>query len=468
MDEKPNNKIEKLLAEYARQRRESAGTPTMHPATRRMLQSEVKQRHGSAASAKAPEPRAGWLGIWPRIAFASGIIAVLALAVVLTLTPGDKAVEPAHLALMTETEELRVRDEVIAPTASPARSDAPVALREDLQPRAEYLAKGAPVDSPILASRPPGSVATTPAPRSAKGGSMAASDPADKLSVPESEGAMKSDFGLFADSVPIAGVRSKAASESDLRAWAATAPQTQAAPTTATVSGEVVQRQTSDADARRNTAVTDGLAQNAITQRFRNIAVVDQSKQAVPPPVLVEFTVQQDGKDLTVVDGDGSVYNGHLKPAPESLEEAKRAIVGADEAQMLAGHSTVSESSREVAKAAAPAEKDGAESRGQVQGIEGQAQISNEAQNYYFHVEGTNRSLNQRVVFFGNMIQNNVVTTQQDASGAVQTFRQQNAPAQQFNQQLLRQQIQNNYINGRVILGNSRAGTELNASSIEP
>src|SRR5215471_13445763 len=78
MAETPNNNIEELLKEYARQRREAAGNPELHPANRRMLQAEVRQQFAQTGATKAP---ALWrLRFWPRIAFGTAIFALLAIA----------------------------------------------------------------------------------------------------------------------------------------------------------------------------------------------------------------------------------------------------------------------------------------------------------------------------------------------------------------------------------------------------
>jgi len=58
------------------------------------------------------------------------------------------------------------------------------------------------------------------------------------------------------------------------------------------------------------------------------------------------------------------------------------------------------------------------------------AQNAPELQNYFFRVEGTNRSLNQRVIVTGNLLQNNVGNIQNaDNNNNSQAFRiQQNVP----------------------------------------
>lgn len=55
MPPEPDNKMDDLLKAYAKKRRDEAGAPmAMHPATRRLLQSEVaKLKPASAAEPKS-------------------------------------------------------------------------------------------------------------------------------------------------------------------------------------------------------------------------------------------------------------------------------------------------------------------------------------------------------------------------------------------------------------------------------
>jgi hypothetical protein len=108
---------------------------------------------------------------------------------------------------------------------------------------------------------------------------------------------------------------------------------------------------------------------------FRNDSV-----SARTVPVLLSFQVQQNGDTISVVDRDGSVYHGSWQltnvtvrnePAPPGTF-AVRAVP--PQSQMKAAQSA---------------------------GNEQQA-----AQNYFFRVAGTNRTLQQNVVFTGNLLAN--------------------------------------------------------------
>src|SRR5256885_17241044 len=83
----PERPIEKMLREWAKKRRQDADSPPeLHPATRRMLQSEVARKFGKNEPRTEKPP--GWLiSFWPRIAWALGVFAVLAVAAWLLLPP---------------------------------------------------------------------------------------------------------------------------------------------------------------------------------------------------------------------------------------------------------------------------------------------------------------------------------------------------------------------------------------------
>jgi len=97
-------------------------------------------------------------------------------------------------------------------------------------------------------------------------------------------------------------------------------------------------------------------------------------------PVLVNFQVQQNGNAVRVVDADGSVYDGSLLP-----EGAVGQIGPAPPAPPPAAPVT------------APAQVDQAKTIAS-------REESQTAQNYFFRVTGMNRTLNQNVVFAGNLL----------------------------------------------------------------
>src|SRR5947199_2284 len=78
----PERPIEKLLRQAAQARRAQAGAPQdLHPANRRMLQSEVARKYASAA----PERRSFFELFMPRLAWGAAVIVGLGLAASLML-----------------------------------------------------------------------------------------------------------------------------------------------------------------------------------------------------------------------------------------------------------------------------------------------------------------------------------------------------------------------------------------------
>jgi hypothetical protein len=105
-------------------------------------------------------------------------------------------------------------------------------------------------------------------------------------------------------------------------------------------------------------------------------------KAAPAHPVLAAFQVEQAGHELRIVDGDGSVYSGYLQIAGT----ARR---------------------RSSVKSEAPAAARSSRPLGAV--LEEKSTASLDAdqpapQTYFFRVTGTNRSLQAKVVFTGNLL----------------------------------------------------------------
>jgi hypothetical protein len=164
----------------------------------------------------------------------------------------------------------------------------------------------------------------------------------------------------------------------------ATAPHSAAAPALAQSS----QLKKSETQKQPSYAVTSASAYSvakfqapaelpAASQLFNRLDAPADEKRALgllsaPAPVLVSFRLEQNGSKLRVVDADGSVYTGAVQLAEEATPPA--AVVAA--------------SPKNRAAAAPPAN----------------AAAESSVQNYFFRVAGTNRNLNQNVVFSGNLI----------------------------------------------------------------
>jgi hypothetical protein len=184
-----------------------------------------------------------------------------------------------------------------------------------------------------------------------------------------------------------------------------------------------------------------------LTQRFAQAQNYRRNFNSPPPPnVLNSFQLEQNGPQIRIVDADGSTYEGQIEEPGIELE--KRAKFTAEAAVEL----------KKV-------QADGAD----------QTQWANQNgaanRNFWFRVAGTNRTLNQSVMFAGNLqvadtnaqstVTVNGVTagiTIAPQSGALPA---QNAPLQ--NQLLL----QNTRVQGRAIIGAGNR-VEIDATAIAP
>jgi hypothetical protein len=127
MPSEPDKKMDELLRTYARKRREDAGEPLeMHPATRRLLQAEAARLRPREATPQ--RTLWSWLALrWPRVGFAVGVFALLAVAVWNWMPDRSRSSSPSLLA----------KQEKVAPDAPAPGRDANAASVEQLGARSE-------------------------------------------------------------------------------------------------------------------------------------------------------------------------------------------------------------------------------------------------------------------------------------------------------------------------------------------
>ena len=185
---------------------------------------------------------------------------------------------------------------------------------------------------------------------------------ASLVSPPLSKAKMKAGLPTTAASLPANGVAAPTAVAADRRlltAPAATLPASDVA-STLPVNGLAVNRTddvTHDFSGGQSAARFQGeLAAKALPAGAANSQRFVQAATDKSPPVLAAFAWQQNGNAIAVVDSDGSVYNGRLQPA-ESLTKDIGVV----------------------------------------------SNVPAAAQNFSFRVTGANRSLQQNVVFAGNL-----------------------------------------------------------------
>ncbi len=484
--------IERLLRAFAKKRRDGAGEPLeLHPATRRMLQGEVARQFP-----KKTADGATWAqvlaGLWPRLAWVAPVIVVLGIGVWALVQSHRKAEEkfalaknlpaptaqpsvmlerPAQRKLAeAETAEATARDKslkaLVAVKESPdfkktsepevalvRRGEAANASNEALQIASQKKEARADTGGTSIAAR---DVAGEPRrelaldqmkeamPKSSSvpvviaggqnqaGNVAAVSPPANRADLPS--GGFGAGGGGGRGGRGARGARGGGATP----ALAAAAPVTPApgppAGTTATLAA------TSKSEAVNGLAFVNTVT---LTQRFSQAETRARSALAdssvAPGQVLAAFQFEQNGSQLRVIDNDGSAYTGSIELAAAD----SYFFGGAGEKDAVKLKAEDRAVARQVAASPTPGSQTG--------------------QNFSFHVTGTNRTLNQQVVFTGNLL---ALTNAPLAAPAAATagVLQSN---QLFRAQQTQRSLQNSSISGKAQLGDGRQ-IEVNAVPIAP
>jgi hypothetical protein len=419
MANEPERPIETLLRAAAKKRRDEAGAPfELHVADRRLLQGEV------ARTFSKPQPAtssfAALLGqLWPRFAWGVGILAVLGLSVWLLL-PLPRHDKPEALLARNQpvSEAMTEKELPPAPTAAPATiaaEPAPAAKTKS--------AEVAYVETPPPGRASPASQFGMAPPLLARDSSVAQDERQARKEVSEKPADARSDQpALEYKSLPTV----------------ASANRTASAPLATNGRSE------SAADALK------GAKSLAVTQRFVQTEpataarALFKDKASPARAVLASFQLEQTGSQLRIVDDDGSVYSGYVQPAGG----------GGRERSAQAGAPAVAGAARAPAVALKQVTASNLDSD----------QLA--SQSYSFRVAGTNRSLNQKVVFTGDLLTTtNLVSlvsaaTNLSPGGALEKY--QSTPAQQSLLPLL-----NSRISGKVVVGSGKA-VEINALPASP
>src|ERR1039458_567906 len=475
MANEPECPIEKLLRAAAKKRRDEAGAPLeLQPATRRLLQGEVartftKPKRETRSFAEA-------LGeLWPRLAWGVALFAVLVVAGYMLLPVPSKGKPEALLAKNEPlTQAVPAKQPLLAPPSTDVsktkaarftETAPPTQAKPARQPAAEpqSLAKdslAAPTDrevkeklavaaAPQLADRKK----TAEGNIAASGGSLAAA-PAGFAGQPTPSASMPTAPAALPPAPVTASAASVVAADESAKLTGDKADQ----PFSAYKSLPAV---ASANRAKSSTSPTDGLLEFAAvpreeatsvgaSQRFARAALGLQAKssladKATPAhPVLASFQVEQVGPELRIVDGDGSVYSGYVE-----IAEAARRLRSAKAEESAA---TRAPRAGEGALEPLPAASLDADQPAQ--------------QKYFFRVVGTNRSLQKKVVFSGNLLAASnspsfrVFT---NFLGLVGGFG--GHPTGSLQTNLL--PLLNSRISGRVVVGNGKA-VEINAFPMSP
>ena len=372
----PERPIEKLLRSCAEKRREEAGAPLeLHPATRRLLQGEVARQFPKPASQAGATQ--SFLGrFWPRLAWGLAGAAALA-AVILVLVPAR-----------TEKPELLARNE-------PAAKSAPAENRKISEEADRAAATPAVQPAPSPANLP---VPTEQAPTATLAQSSVTKreplqQPAQQLAGgPQNAVRHDSLQALNAPTAPppppmpeasAAAVSAKAFANNELAKTSGAAAQT---PATLANSDLAAPRYGLAASTQLGVALAakdvpaDQRLHFVQTEQKAKAALTDTVSPATP--VLASFQLEQSASGLQVIDSDGSVYSGYLQPAESATGSTSAPTRAQAGARMLKQAQT-----QGAPTATAPADA-----------------TPQAWSNYFFRVVGTNQTLNQRVVFTGNLV----------------------------------------------------------------
>jgi hypothetical protein len=207
---------------------------------------------------------------------------------------------------------------------------------------------------------------------------------------------------------------------------------------------------TTDGLLRYTNEARNGAKAGSAAQWFARVTPKSKTKAALPDkatpahPVLASFQVEQAGSTLRIVDNDGSVYSGYVQPPAAARRQRSAKAEGAAITRAPQALGAVLEESP-----AASRDSD---------------QLAQQA--YFFRVTGTNRSLNKKVVFTGNLTAATNLVLFQTATnylkigGAVGGF--QDSAAQPGLLPLLQSRI-----SGKLVIGNGKA-IEINAIPTSP
>jgi hypothetical protein len=440
MANEPERPIEQWLRAAAKKRRDEAGAPfELHPADRRLLQGELARQFAKGqATARPPLPFL--VRLWPRLAWAAAILAVLLVGVSLLL-PGPAKRERLLLAGNKEMKQAQVAKELQAlPTAPLAGKDNLLAKSEDREreklalPPIPALDNGAAAGAPMAASG--GLLQSSRA--AVAGSSFQRSDKFGAAPAPVAPGSALP----AAPSAPVAAPSPApmvAASEapSTLHESLTTAPSSKSLAAVAS------------ANRPKTPWATDAVATSAAALEKNNLGVAQRFVQVMPAPgakaafadkakaaqpVLVSFDVEQAGPELRLTDNDGSVYKGYVQVA-DAVQPGRRSR-------------TEAPASVRTAKVANGALEQ-----------EAAANLTFDQlgpQNYAFRVSGTNRTLHKKVVFTGNLIAaTNIVVLPQGATNVVTGNLGATAPANSAQPPFL--PLFNSRISGKVVVGSGKA-----------
>lgn len=500
-DERP---IEKLLRRAAKKRGDEAGPPPeLHPANRRALQAEVARQFPKPDAPKQSALAEFWAGLSQRWVYAVGLFVVLGVAAITLLPSLSKSKSMSNLAQSVPSED-RLAMELAKNEPKPATSLAVVtsAVESDRTRTFAPDSRVSSVVAPEVAAAPP---VVVPASRFSRelsarrdgqdapatlAGTAILSDALQPSSLTRATSKAKADaLSETAETLDRAAGRTGVAQQvqlsrnddyKEVRSWSGGGNNDVSAALSYGVKAEEklvtnslgVELKTADNYYSRASAgqpvvgsagaVADGFADKSFvargggqerenitrnSQAYSNVGLEQlqtRKKAALAPkdqvPVLAKFKIEQAGRDLRVVDGDGSIYNGVVDEENTLYKQ-----------QIARQNMNLSNAYENKFKFQTP------------KAVDTIANTKQQATEYYlYRVEGTNRSLNQNVVFTWNFIDTNALANGSLNYNSVGQKLDATKMPTQFNELL-----QNSFINGRAQFGEGRE-VEVNAVPVQP
>jgi type II secretory pathway pseudopilin PulG len=361
----PERKIEKLLRAYAQRRRTAAGDPLkLHPATRRLLQGEVSRR------AAKPGTEESSVSLWQLFrqqwAFLFGFALMVFLGATLFFPAMSASKKRAqNISAMNHLQQIGLAAQTVA---GENNGKLPATLDE----LTNGLVSKQTLTDPV-SGKPFVYLAGSKKLDDLESNDVLAYSPADKdgravlLADGRVEYATKTRFSELTKQKSTELTLAKTSAPAQPAQTTAYEPAPVASPAPAPeVAGE-------PKELPSGTSGIQSFVQTGVANQQNLYRNVSASAQAAP--VLQSFQIVQNGDVVSVVDRDGSVYHGSVQIAAVKGNEAKGTSPN---------------------EATPPMQREQeAEQR-----TDNQRQA---AQNYFFRVMGTNRTLQQNVVFSGTV-----------------------------------------------------------------
>jgi hypothetical protein len=448
MADEPNNSMDELLRSYAEDRRKAPEVP-LHPATRNMLQAEVRRVYGPAPAPETSRSSRNWLlRFWPH--FAVGVAACAALIVGLVSIDQQSKTKSKQMA--ANAPQTKVPAPSAQRLAQPAAKDAARPNKD------QTLASAAPRNVPTraldadkaersvplrekqmnekLKQQPASKLAVSASQeKRATGGSLQdtiaqrdriapASPPAGaaKPQEPQSDSLAQSGSNTF-DKEQAKPTEEKFGLTPDLKKKTHLSVVTEQAPANTQLTftaatplpsqnpAVVLQQQTHAVEPKAESLAVNAMTENNNLRAARSFAYQEAPiqnlgaalrtyfvatnaapvrGQNVPLPVLASFEMEQLGEQVRFIDADGSMYDGSL--TEETNSPVLRTFV-----QTRAANSSERGAFRTPAAPpkAAP------------------------AATWNFQATGINQTLGQQIIFKGNLVEPLVPRTDAQLGGTV-------------------------------------------------